>query len=402
MAPISSDPERTIAHRQKLEALGQLTGGIAHDFNNLLTGILGYASLLKTSLPEESEQFEAADYIERAAKRAAHLTRQLLAYSRKENASLLRPIDVHLTIGEAVEILSRAENKDIRILTRLGARRSVVNADPTGLIQLLINLGVNAGDAMPGDGLITIETANRETAAGDEIEGTRIPAGEWLSIRLTDTGTGIPPEIRPMIFEPFFTTKGEGKGTGLGLSTAYTCAKAHSGFIFLENGHEGGASFLVLLPLSGKDSSQADAPSPAAARSMPKGTGTILVIDDEEIPRRLACDMLRALGYQALNAPSGAVGIELLQDSPEKIDLVLLDKIMPGMDGTETRRRIREIDAALPVVLCSGYIDDVASNPGVLKQFDAFLPKPYKLEELARAIGGVLDMHGRTAPNGLD
>ncbi|HEY5997140.1 MAG TPA: histidine kinase dimerization/phospho-acceptor domain-containing protein, partial [Candidatus Deferrimicrobiaceae bacterium] len=145
---------------QKMEALGRLTGGIAHDFNNLLTGILGYASLLKASLPEGSEQFDAADYIERTAKRASHLTRQLLAYSRKETASLLRPTDVHLIVGEAVEILSRAENKDIRIVTHLDATRFVVEADPTGLIQLLLNLGVNAGDAMPVEGVITISTGN--------------------------------------------------------------------------------------------------------------------------------------------------------------------------------------------------------------------------------------------------
>ncbi len=372
---------------QKMEALGRLTGGIAHDFNNLLTGILGYASLLKTSLPEGSEQFEAADYIERAAKRAAHLTRQLLAYSRKETASLLRPTDVHHVIGETVGILSRSENKDIRILTRLEAARFVVTADPTGLIQLLLNLGVNACDAMPGDGLITIETANLETAAGDEIEGTRIPAGEWISIRVTDTGPGIPPEIRPMIFEPFFTTKDEGKGTGLGLSTAYNCAKMHRGFIFLETGNEGGASFLILLPLSGDGTGESEPPAPSAClRDLPKGSGTVLVIDDEEIPRRLACDMLRALGYTALDAASGPIGLDLLAADPDRITLVLLDKIMPGMDGTETRRRIREIDPSLPVILCSGYVDDVASNPDILKQFDAFLPKPYKLEELAKII----------------
>jgi CheY-like chemotaxis protein len=376
---------------QKMEALGRLTGGIAHDFNNLLTGILGYASLLKSSLEAGSEQFEAADYIERAAKRAAHLTRQLLAYSRKETAALLRPTDVHRIIGEAVEILSRAENKDVRIRTRLEAGRSVVEADPNGLIQLLLNLGVNAGDAMPGDGTITIETSNRRTVPHEEIEGTRVPGGEWLAIRMSDTGPGIPPEIRDMIFEPFFTTKVEGKGTGLGLSTAYSCAKAHRGFIFLEHGREGGACFLILLPLSADAVAPAESPASATLRDLPGGNGTILVIDDEEIPRRLACDMLRALGYRTLDASSGAGGIALLSEDPARVDLVLLDKIMPGMDGTETRRRIREIAPALPVVLCSGYIDDVASNPDVLKQFDAFLPKPYKLEELAGSVGSVLD-----------
>jgi CheY-like chemotaxis protein len=387
-----TDPsDRDLVQMQKMEALGRLTGGIAHDFNNLLTGILGYASLLKTTLPESTEQFEAADYIERAAKRASHLTRQLLAYSRKETAALLRPTDIHRVIGEAVEILSRAENKDTRIVTRLDAKRSVVEADPTGLVQLLLNLGVNAGDAMPGDGVITISTANIDTGDDTVIEGTRVRDGEWLAVRVSDTGPGIPPEIRDRIFEPFFTTKGEGKGTGLGLSTAYGCAKSHGGYIFLESGASGGASFLILLPLSSGAPSASDAPSPPVPlKDLPRGSGTVLVIDDEEIPRRLACDMLRALGYETIAAPSGAAGLELLSAVGGEVDLVLLDKIMPGMDGSETCRRIREIAPGLPVVLCSGYIDDVASNPDVLRQFDAFLPKPYKLEELAATIAGAL------------
>jgi CheY-like chemotaxis protein len=382
---------------QKMEALGRLTGGIAHDFNNLLTGILGYASLLKNTLDRDTEQFEAAEYIERAAKRASHLTRQLLAYSRKETAALQRPTDVHRIIGEAVEILSRAENKDIRILPRLDARQTVVDADPTGLIQILLNLGVNAGDAMPDRGVLSITTENLQTEAGTEIEGTRIPDGEWIALRVADTGPGIPPEIRDMIFAPFFTTKGEGKGTGLGLSTAYNCVKAHNGFIFLEGNREGGASFLILLPLSADESEAAEPPaSTGALRDLPRGSGTILVIDDEEIPRQLASDMLRALGYKTCEAASGLAGLELLSEAEGGIDLVLLDKIMPGMDGSETRRRIGEIDPTLPVVLCSGYIDDVGTNPGILKQFSAFLPKPYKLEELAEAIRGVLANRRKT------
>jgi two-component system cell cycle sensor histidine kinase/response regulator CckA len=381
---------------QKMEALGRLTGGIAHDFNNLLTGILGYASLLKSSLQEGTEQFDAADYIERAAKRASHLTRQLLAYSRKETAALLRPTDVHRIVGETVEILSRSENKDVRIVTRLEASSVVVEADPTGLIQLLLNLGVNAGDAMPDSGTITISTANLHTGTGDEIEGTRIPEGDWIAIRLSDTGPGIPPEIRDMIFEPFFTTKGEGKGTGLGLSTAYNCAKAHRGFIFLEDGTDRGASFLVLLPLSTDQSERAEQPgSGGPIAPLRKGSGTVLVVDDEEIPRRLACDMLRVLGYKTLDASSGESGLALLADVDCRVDLVLLDKIMPGMDGSETRRRLREIDPALPVILCSGYIDDAASNPDILKQFDGFLPKPFKLEELAEAVGATIERQSK-------
>ncbi|HEY5996215.1 MAG TPA: ATP-binding protein, partial [Candidatus Deferrimicrobiaceae bacterium] len=308
--------------------------------------------------------------------------------SRKETASLLRPTDVHLIVGEAVEILSRAENKDVRIETHLDATRFVVEADPTGLIQLLLNLGVNAGDAMPVEGVITISTGNFRTERGSEIEGTPIPEGDWLSIRVADTGTGISPEIRDMIFDPFFTTKGEGKGTGLGLSTAYNCVKAHHGFIFLENGTDVGASFLVLLPLS---TGQAEkAPTGRRPSPKPKCTGTVLVIDDEEIPRQLAGDMLRALGYKAIEASSGEMGLSFLADGDERIDLVLLDKIMPKIDGSETRRRIRDIDPALPVVLCSGYIDDAASNPDILNQFDGFLPKPFKLDEMAEAVGTVL------------
>jgi len=241
--------EEQLAQAQKMEAIGRLTGGIAHDFNNLLTGILGYASLLKTYLPEGGEGHEAAECIERSARRASELTRQLLAYSRRE-APKLRPLEIRRVIGEAIGILSRSVNKNVEIRTAFRAEPDPVMGDPGSLIQALLNLGVNAGDAMPSGGVLTISTdpfaSDGETLFGD----VPVPEGRYVSVGVADTGSGIPESIRDQVFTPFFTTKAPGEGTGLGLPLVAGCVRSHGGYIRLESAPGRGTTFHVLLPLA--------------------------------------------------------------------------------------------------------------------------------------------------------
>jgi signal transduction histidine kinase len=380
--------ERQLAQAQKMEAIGRLAGGVAHDFNNLLTGILGYASLLKASLPSCSEEADAASCIERAARKAAELTRHLLAYSRRE-AAISRPLDANRVIHESIEILSRSVNKNVRIATRLLAADSTILGDPTALTQSLLNLGVNANDAMPSGGELGFATENLSSDGTLHVRGIPIPKGGYLVLRVTDTGTGIPEEIREKVFEPFFTTKEPGRGTGLGLSMVYGCVKSHNGFIFLHSKAGAGSAFEILLPLSDRTEEQVE--GAASAPRVFHGTETVLVVDDEEIPLRLACDMLRTLGYKPLPASTGEEGLHILRKNPEAVDAVILDNIMPGMDGGETLRRIREIRPGARVILSSGYAYRATAAPEELQEFDGVLPKPYEMDKLAAILRSVLD-----------
>ena len=380
--------EEQLAQAQKMEAIGRLTGGIAHDFNNLLTGILGYASLLKTYLPEGGEGHEAAECIERSARRASELTRQLLAYSRRE-APKLRPLEIRRVIGEAIGILSRSVNKNVEIRTAFRAEPDPVMGDPGSLIQALLNLGVNAGDAMPSGGVLTISTdpfaSDGETLFGD----VPVPEGRYVCVGVADTGIGIPESIRDRVFTPFFTTKAPGEGTGLGLPMVYSCVRSHGGFILLDSRPGQGTTFRILLPLAEKSAATPEAPE--AGAGIPRGGETILVVDDEDIPRRLLCDMLRSLGYTALPATSGEEGIGILGEAPSRIDLVVLDKIMPGMDGPETLRHLRAIHPGVRVILCTGYAGEGGPGANFLGPFDGFLEKPYEMDTMARKVRTLLD-----------
>jgi nitrogen-specific signal transduction histidine kinase/CheY-like chemotaxis protein len=380
--------EEQLAQAQKMEALGRLTGGIAHDFNNLLTGILGYASLLKTYLPEGGEGHEAAAYIERSARRASELTRQLLAYSRRE-APKPRPLEIRRVIGEAIEILSRSVNKNVEIRTDFRGEPDPVMGDPGSLIQAFLNLGLNASDAMPDGGVLTFSTAPFESDGEALLGDVPVPGGRYVSIGVSDTGVGIPVSIRDKVFTPFFTTKAPGEGTGLGLPMVYSCVRSHGGFIQLTSLPGRGTTFRILLPLASHPDPAPEAPE--AGGGIPRGKETILVVDDEDIPRRLLCDMLRSLGYTALPATSGEEGIGILGESPSRIDLVILDKIMPGMDGAETLRRLREIRPRVRVILCTGYAAESGPGAEFLGPFDGFIQKPYEMGTMARKVRFLLD-----------
>ena len=381
--------EEQLAQAQKMEAIGRLTGGIAHDFNNLLTGILGYSSLLKTFLPESGKGHEAAAYIERSARRASQLTRQLLAYSRRETPTF-RPVDLRKVTGEAIGILSRSLNRNVSIHTDFHTPQEPVSGDAGALVQALLNLGVNACDAMPDGGRLTFSTAPFVSDGEVHLNDVPVPEGRYVSICVSDTGSGIPEEIRGEVFAPFFTTKAPGEGTGLGLSMVYSCVRSHGGFVRLASGVGVGTTFQILLPVM-EESVDADEPREPEAM-IPRGTETVLVVDDEEIPRNLLCDALRSLGYTTLPADSGEEGIEILGYAPEKVDLVIVDRVMPGMDGIETGSRLRAIRPTLRTILCSGSSGAAEATSGeVPAGFDDFLQKPYERETLARTVRSVLD-----------
>ncbi len=381
--------EEQLAQAQKMEAIGRLTGGIAHDFNNLLTGILGYSSLLKTFLPENGKGYEAAAYIERSARRASELTRRLLAYSRRETPTF-RPVDLRKVTREAVGILSRSVNKNVEIHTDFQGSGEPVSGDAGALLQALLNLGVNASDAMPDGGHLTFSISPFVSGGEVFLNDVLVPEGRYVSICVADTGSGIPEEIRDEVFAPFFTTKAPGEGTGLGLSMVYSCVRNHGGFVRLVSSVGVGTTLQILLPVMAEPEA-VDEPRKRDGE-IPRGSGTVLVVDDEEIPLNLLCDMLRSLGYTTLPASSGEEGIEILRYAPGKIDLVIIDRIMGGMDGLETHARLRAIRPSIRTILCSGTSEGEGTPPGTASNgFDDFLQKPYELETLARKVKAVLE-----------
>ncbi len=239
--------EERLERARGMETLGRLSGGIAHEFNNLLTGILGYASLLRTLLPEGGDGHEAAVMIERSARRASELTRRLLEYSRRESANP-RPVEIHKLLGEAIGILSRSVGKGVEIRTELRAPSDLVMGDPEALLQALLNLGINAGEAMPGGGLLTFATGAFASDGSVTFEDVPVPEGAYVSVSVTDTGCGIPESIRDQVFAAFFTTKAPGEGAGLGLPLVRSCIRGHGGFLHLESREGSGTTFRILLP----------------------------------------------------------------------------------------------------------------------------------------------------------
>jgi PAS domain S-box-containing protein len=361
--------EEQARQAQKLDAIGVLAGGIAHDFNNLLTGILGHAYLLQMD-PEVGERAaEGIAVIIKSGERAAQLTAQLLGFARRGKQQSTA-VDVHATVREVVDLLGRTIDKRIHLTTGLQAERSHVAGDPTQIYQLLLNLCLNARDAMPQGGDLCITT--------------RV-AGSNIVVSVRDTGTGIAPDIRDRIFEPFFTTKAPQKGTGMGLAMVYGIAKNHSGTIHLESELGEGSVFHVTLPLC------AGAQAPKLAQpAIENGRGRILVIDDEEVVRQVLSKMLQGLGYEARTAGDSRQAVQYFREHHREIDAVILDMIMPAMNGKDCFLALREIDPSVRAVFSSGYSgggdsDDVFRLDGV-----EFLQKPYQIEQLAASLRNVM------------
>jgi PAS domain S-box-containing protein len=378
--------EEQLHQAQKMEAVGRLAGGIAHDFNNLLGVILGYGALAMKRVGDEAVRGRIEEMV-KAGEKAAGLTRQLLAFSRKQ---VLEPkvLDLRALVSELEKMLRRVIGEDIQLVTVADERLWRVKADPGQMEQVLVNLVVNARDAMPTGGRLTIETGN--VAIDDTLaaEHPGLRPGDYVRLAVTDTGTGMDEETRRRVFEPFFTTKEPGKGTGLGLCTAYGTITQSGGHITVRSEPGRGTTFDVYLP-------RVDAPVesalPGEDRHVPGGAETILVVEDSDSLRQLACEILAENGYEVLEARSGAAALERAGRHPGRIDLVLTDVVMPGMSGRELAEKLAETRPAPRVIFMSGYTDEAVVRHGVLAEGTAFIQKPFQLVTLLSKVRDVLD-----------
>ncbi len=385
--------EEQLRQSQKMEAIGTLAGGVAHDFNNLLTAILGNTQLAVSKLaPDDPLQLRLIE-VEKAGNRAAVLTRQLLAFSRRQHLER-RTINLNETIGEIMKLLQRIIGEDVEVRVKAAPALSAVFADPVQIEQVVMNLAVNARDAMPGGGQLTIETSNVELDESYRRKYPYVQPGKYVEIRVSDTGSGMDEATQAHIFEPFFTTKEVGRGTGLGLSMVYGIVKQHDGHInvYSEVGH--GTAFKVFLPV---DEKAVEREAQAVQLPLVGGTETILVAEDEEALRNLARDVLEGLGYRVLLAKNGEEAVEVYEENREGIDMLLLDVVMPRMGGWEAYERIHELGDDVPLIFTTGYSSEtvqshfVKQNRSMEELGAVVLQKPYNIEGLGRKIREVLD-----------
>ncbi len=379
--------EEQLRHSQKMEAVGRLAGGIAHDFNNLLTAIIGYTELVLHSLDPKDERRADAEEIGRAAMRAADLTRQMLAFSRRQ---VLQPkvIDLNIALGKVEPMLRRVIGEDIVMTVTGKAAHAYVRVDPGQVEQVVMNLVVNARDAMPQGGRLNVETADAILDAEAVADQPGARPGAYVMLSVSDSGVGMPPEVRARIFEPYFTTKDVGKGTGLGLSTAYGIARQSDGHIAVSSELGRGTTFRIYLP-------RAEAPEPVAVdpgvEKMPGGTEHILLVEDDASVRRLSKELLIRLGYSVTDASSGRAGLALGSDDTRHFDLALCDVILGDMSGPAVAEALRALRPSIRVFYMSGYMDEAIVRTGVLDEGQPFLQKPFTPLQLARKIREVLD-----------
>jgi PAS domain S-box-containing protein len=390
--------EERLLQAQKMEAVGRLAGGIAHDFNNILTAILGYANLLAEELPDIKEAKDDVEGIRSAAARASNLTRQLLAFSRRQPVSPRR-VDLNSLVQDTERMLRRLLSENIALSLSLSSKKRVVMIDPIQVEQILLNLAVNARDAMPQGGLLSIATQDMHIDSPCAVGLDTLPAGEYVVLEVSDTGEGISPAIRDRIFEPFFTTKPKDQGTGLGLSTVYGIAKQAGGAIGCESELGSGSVFSVWLPSLGmaeddRPSEVANLPEPSAPRA------TILFVDDDETLRNLAVRFLSKIGHRVLVASNAGEALLIAESHGKPINLLVTDVVMPFMDGYTLARRLRTILPAMAVLFVSGH-PERSVDPDVA---GCFLAKPFTEAQLAQAVRDVLEQWAGTdryarAPN---
>jgi PAS domain S-box-containing protein len=380
--------EAQFRQAQKMESVGQLASGIAHDFNNLLTVINGMSELLLAQVNQDDPMRADVQEISRAGERAATLTRQLLAFSRQQILES-RVLDFNMIVSGMESLLGRLLGEDIELVIKLTPEVGRVKADPGQIEQVLSNLAVNARDAMPQGGQLTIETENVTTDQDYALQhGVVVPPGSYVLLTVSDSGVGMDEATLARIFEPFFTTKGLGRGTGLGLSTVYGVVKQSLGFVWVYSEVGRGTSFKILLPRV-TEAAGTDRPEPAVASST--GTETILLAEDNAGLRKLATRVLEPAGYTVLEAATGEEALHMLEHSREPVHLLLSDVVMPGMSGRQLAERIAETRPGMKVLYMSGYTSDTIVRHGVLEARVPFLNKPFTSAALLRKVREVLD-----------
>jgi two-component system, cell cycle sensor histidine kinase and response regulator CckA len=380
--------KKQVAQATKMQAVGQLAGGVAHDFNNILTGIIGHCDLMLMRHTPGDSDYDDIQQIKNNSNRAASLTRQLLAFSRQQT---LRPQILQLPdiVAEISNLLQRLLGETVTLTVKHGRSLGAVRADPGQLEQVIVNLVVNARDAMPRGGTVTIQTYTVSTAEVRKLGSDILPITDYTALSISDTGTGIAPELLPKIFEPFFTTKDVGKGTGLGLSTVYGIVKQSGGFIFADSKLGKGTSFVIYLPVHRSEPGAVVTP----VKSKPKptetwGSGLILLVEDEDMVRAVAERALTRNGYTVITAANGESALEVLATRSD-IDLIVSDVVMPVMDGPTMVRKARVDFPKMPILFMSGYAEEQLRKMIDLDDI-AFLPKPFSVQQLAEAVRDIV------------
>ena len=382
--------EEQLLQSQKMDAIGKLAGGIAHDFNNLLTGILGYAELLSSKCRDDSEK-RAAEIILESSRKAAKLTSQLLNFSRRGEFNP-EPMNINISVENVLVLIDKVIHKNIDISTELDPKIKIIEADSGQIEQALMNVIMNSFDAMPKGGHLSISTSN---VFLDQKYCSGFPdlkQGDYIRLSVTDTGTGMTNIVKNRAFEPFFSTKSKGEGTGLGLSTVYGIVKNHSGHINVYSELEQGTTINIYIPVS-KIKKELYS---AKKVEFVKGKETILLIDDEKLVRAVGKDILIDLGYKVHLASSGKQGIKLLKKYINTIQLVILDMIMPEMDGEAVYKELKKIKADLKIIIASGYSQNGTAEKIVRKENTIFIQKPFQMKELSEALRKVLDSPGNS------
>jgi signal transduction histidine kinase len=381
--------EELLRQAQKMEAIGRLAGGVAHDFNNLLTVINGYAQLMMGQLPAQNPLYGNAEEILKAGERAASLTRQLLAFSRKQ---VLAPavLNLNLIVSQVEKMLRRLIGEDIRLVAALDPTLGSVRADAGQIEQVLLNLAVNARDAMPIGGRLTLETANVTLDENYAEQHPGIKPGPHVMLAVSDTGIGMDKDTQSHLFEPFFTTKEQGKGTGLGLSTVFGIVKQSEGSIWVYSELGKGTTFKVYLPRVDQDAPSSIG-SADKGRSL-RGTETILLVEDSESVQKLMCAVLAQQGYTVLTAGDGESALKLLRQHQGPLHLLMTDVVLPGMGGPEIAAQVVQARPRIKVLFCSGYTERSVIENGALPSGSAFLQKPFTPESLGRKLRDLLEV----------
>ncbi|MBN2712574.1 MAG: response regulator [Planctomycetes bacterium] len=374
--------EAELLHSEKMQAIGQLAGGIAHDFNNQLGSIMGFADLIRDQLKvKELELYEYADMVVQASARASELTRQLLAFARKGKYRS-EPVNIHRMIGEVISLLDHTIDKRIKLRQHLDANPPMVIGDPIQLQNALLNLGINARDAMEGGGSLTFETTNVTISPKFETDSEgKLSPGEYIKIKVIDTGMGMSEEVKRRAFEPFFTTKESGKGTGMGLAAVYGTVRNHHGIINITSTPGKGTTMEIYLPIS--DAREMEEKKAVGVIPMAQNNETILVVDDDDAVRRMACEILKSLKYKVIPCENGIRGVEEFAANKDIISCVLLDLVMPEMSGREAFYKIQEIDPEVRVIIASGYSLDAENRQLLERGAVAFLSKPFQITDMA-------------------